>query len=88
MPEVNCSYINNMMRHYKTIDINVAVSIADGKSTSVPSHVGLITPLLKDVDKTGLMGINTQMKSLITKSKEGKLLPEEYAVMLTLLNDG
>ena len=28
MPEVNCSYINNMMRHYKTIDINVAVSVS------------------------------------------------------------
>lgn len=70
MPEVNCSYINNMMRHYKTIDINVAVSVADG----------LVTPLLKDVDKTGLMSLNTQMKGLIAKSKEGKLLPEEYAV--------
>ena len=70
MPEVNCSYVNNMMRHYKTIDINVAVSIADG----------LITPLLRDVDKTGLLGINTAMKGLIAKSKAGKLLPEEYAV--------
>ena len=30
MPEVNSSYVNNMMRHYKTIDINVAVSVADG----------------------------------------------------------
>lgn len=87
MPEVNCSYINNMMRHYKTIDINVAVSIADGKVGLTLSRVGLITPLLKDVDKTGLMSINTQMKSLIAKSKEGKLLPEEYAVMLTLLID-
>ena len=26
------------------------------------------------------MSINTQMKALIAKSKEGKLLPEEYAV--------
>ena len=31
MPEVNCSYINNMMRQYKTIDINVAVSVSDGR---------------------------------------------------------
>lgn len=70
MPEVNCSYINNMMRHYKTIDINVAVSVPDG----------LITPVLHDVDKTGLLSLNQQMKQLISKSKEGKLLPEEYAV--------
>ena len=35
MPEVNCSYINNMMRHYKTIDINVAVSVADGISINL-----------------------------------------------------
>ena len=27
------------------------------------------------------MSINTQMKALIAKSKEGKLLPEEYAVI-------
>lgn len=72
MPEVNCSYVNNMMRHYKTIDINVAVSIPDG----------LITPVLHDVDKTGLLSLNQQMKTLINKSKEGKLLPEEYAVGL------
>lgn len=43
-------------------------------------HAGLITPLLRDVDKTGLLGINTAMKGLIAKSKAGKLLPEEYAV--------
>ena len=72
MPEVNCSYVNNMMRHYKTIDINVAVYIPDG----------LITPVLHDVDKTGLLSLNQQMKTLISKSKEGKLLPEEYAVGL------
>ena len=77
MPEVNCSYVNNMMRHYKTIDINVAVSVV-GKRRSW--HAGLITPLLRDVDKTGLLGINTAMKGLIAKSKAGKLLPEEYAV--------
>ena len=70
MPEANCSYINHVMSHYKTIDINVAVSIADG----------LITPLLRDVDKTGLVSLNQQMKGLIGKSKQGKLLPEEYAV--------
>ena len=66
MPEANCSYINHVMRHYKTIDINVAVSIADA--------------LLRDVDKTGLVSLNQQMKGLIGKSKQGKLLPEEYAV--------
>ena len=70
MPEVNCSYVNNMMRHYKTIDINEALSIPDG----------LITPVLHDVDKTGLLSLNQQMKKLIGKCKEGKLLPEEYAV--------
>ena len=48
--------------------------------------IGLITPLLRDVDKTGLMSINTQMKTLIAKSKEGKLLPEEYAVFPLYMN--
>ena len=70
MPEANCSYITHVMRHYKTIDINVAVSIADG----------LITPLLRDVDKRGLVSLNGQMKELLVKSKVGKLLPVEYAV--------
>ena len=32
------------------------------------------------------MSINTQMKALIAKSKEGKLLPEEYAVFPFYMN--
>ena len=53
---------------------------------SIKISIGLITPLLRDVDKTGLMSINTQMKTLIAKSKEGKLLPEEYAVFPFYMN--
>ena len=43
MPEVNCSYVNNMMRHYKTIDINVAVSVADGREAEETSRRGCAT---------------------------------------------
>ena len=50
------------------------VGLVDGFSS------GLITPLLRDVDKLGLVGLNTQIKELVSRSKAGKLLPEEYAV--------
>lgn len=54
--------------------------------SSLTNGVGLITPLLRDVDKTGLLSINASMKDLATRSKAGKLLPEEYAVGIVIDN--
>ena len=38
----------------------------------------MITPIIKDADKKGIIEISSETKNLIKKAKENKLLPEEY----------
>lgn len=52
----------------KQVDISVAVA--------TPS--GLITPILTGADKRGLVDINSTVKDLATRARDGKLKPEEY----------
>jgi len=39
---------------------------------------GLITPIIKDVDRKNLREISSEMKDLGKRAKENKLLPEEF----------
>ena len=39
---------------------------------------GLITPILKNAEKKGIIEISKEIRKLIKKTKEGKLTPEEY----------
>lgn len=39
---------------------------------------GLITPIVQNVDKKGLVDITTDVKDLAGRAKTGKLAPEEY----------
>ncbi len=67
-PETNVSWVNNKIHQYKNIDISVAVALKEG----------LITPIVKNADKKGLNDISTEIKSLVNKANENKLLPDEY----------
>ena len=68
VPKANASWENENTKYYKNTDISVAVAI-DG---------GLITPIVRNVQSKGLFDISSDMKSLSSKAKEGKLLPAEY----------
>jgi pyruvate dehydrogenase E2 component (dihydrolipoamide acetyltransferase) len=50
------------------VDISVAVDIGDG----------LITPIVKGSDSQSLSSISENLKDLVVRAKEGKLLPDEY----------
>lgn len=52
----------------KQVDISVAVATPNG----------LITPILTGADKRGLVDINSTVKDLATRARDGKLKPEEY----------
>lgn len=52
----------------RSVDISVAVA--------TPS--GLITPILTGADKRGLVDINSTVRDLATRARDGKLKPEEY----------
>ena len=67
-PQTNISWINGKIHQYNNIDIAIAVALKEG----------LITPIVKDADKKGLSEISSEVKSLIKKANQNKLLPEEY----------
>ena len=46
--------------------------------TPVKILVGLITPIVAGADKLGVSQINTVVKDLATRARDGKLKPEEY----------
>ena len=67
-PKTNVSWINEKIITNKTIDVSIAVALEEG----------LVTPIIKDADKKGLLEISNEIKYLAKKSKKGKLLPHEY----------
>jgi len=68
-PDTNISWVNGKIHQYKNIDIAIAVALKEG----------LITPIIKDADKKGISEISSEVKSLIKKANQNKLLPEEYS---------
>ena len=68
VPKMNASFTEDAIIQYDDVDISVAVSIPDG----------LITPIIRKADQTGLASISSQMKDLGARAKSGKLKPEEF----------
>jgi len=56
------------IRKYNYVDISVAVATPNG----------LITPIIKDVDRKSMSDISKEMKNLAKRAKDNKLLPEEF----------
>lgn len=69
-PLVNTSWLEaeGVLRQYKDVDVSVAVA----------TPTGLITPVVKAVNKKGLASISNEIKALGKRARDGKLLPEEY----------
>ncbi|KAL5116171.1 pyruvate dehydrogenase complex dihydrolipoamide acetyltransferase component (E2) [Pleosporales sp. CAS-2024a] len=57
-----------MIRQHNVVDVSVAVS----------TPVGLMTPIVKNVNGLGLASISAQIKDLGKRARDGKLKPEEY----------
>ncbi len=68
VPRVNASYTEEGIVEYENIDISVAVAIPDG----------LITPIVRQADRKGLVAISNEMRDLAARAKSGKLKPEEF----------
>ena len=67
-PETNIAWVNNKIHKYNSIDIAIAVALKEG----------LITPIIKNADKKGLNAISSEIKSLVSKANQNKLLQDEY----------
>ncbi len=68
VPIVNSSWRDGFIRQFSNVDISVAVA----------TPVGLMTPIVKNVEGLGLESISAQVKDLGKRAKDGKLKPEEY----------
>ncbi|ESP03381.1 hypothetical protein LOTGIDRAFT_137484 [Lottia gigantea] len=68
IPEVNSSWMDNVIRRYNTVDINIAVA----------TESGLLTPIVFRAESKGLSAISQDVQRLAAKAKEGKLQPQEF----------
>ena len=72
VPAVNSSWREAggqiVIRQHNTVDVSVAVA----------TPIGLMTPIVKNVDGLGLESISAQVKDLGKRARDGKLKPEEY----------
>ena len=67
-PDVNGWFEEDGCRYFDTADICMAVAIKGG----------LITPVIRSVEKLGLAELSQITKDLASRAREGKLQPEEY----------
>ncbi|HSN05612.1 MAG TPA: dihydrolipoamide acetyltransferase family protein [Nitrospira sp.] len=67
-PEINASYLGDVIRTYARIDIGVAVGMEDG----------LITPVIRDCGEKTLEAIMAESRALIERAKQKRLQPQEY----------
>jgi len=67
-PEVNASWQGDVIRRYHVVHVGVAVAVEDG----------LITPVIRNADRKGMVQISEELKELAGRAREKKLKPEEY----------
>lgn len=68
VPEANSHWLGNIIREFKNVDVSVAVS----------TDKGLITPIVFEADRKGLVEISKTVKELASKARDGKLQPHEF----------
>jgi pyruvate dehydrogenase E2 component (dihydrolipoamide acetyltransferase) len=67
-PEINASWEGDRIRRHGSVDVGIAVAVEDG----------LITPVVRQADRKGLVAIKRESDDLIARGREKKLAPEEY----------
>ncbi|KAH7128244.1 2-oxoacid dehydrogenases acyltransferase-domain-containing protein [Dendryphion nanum] len=72
VPAANSSWREDggkvIIRQHNVVDVSVAVA----------TPVGLMTPIVKNVNGLGLQSVSAQVKDLGKRARDGKLKPEEY----------
>jgi len=68
VPEVNSQWTEDAIRRFKDVDVSVAVM----------TPVGLITPIIFQADRKGVIEISNEVKALAALAKDNKLKPEQF----------
>jgi pyruvate dehydrogenase E2 component (dihydrolipoamide acetyltransferase) len=66
-PRANASFTSEALLFHDEVNISVAVAIPDG----------LVTPVLRNADRMGVLEISQRVRELAGRAKEKKLKPEE-----------
>jgi len=69
VPEVNASWMGKEIHYHQVVDVSVAVAIDDG----------LMTPVLRDADRKGVVQIADEVRELAARARDKKLQPEEMS---------
>lgn len=67
-PDMNVSWTDDALIRHSTVDIAVAVSTDDG----------LITPVLRGVERKSASVVSAEIAQLAARAREGRLQPQEY----------
>jgi pyruvate dehydrogenase E2 component (dihydrolipoamide acetyltransferase) len=68
-PILNAAYAKDTIIYRPNINVAMAVALPDG---------GLMTPTLKDADKTDLYSLSRNWKDLVKRTMEKSIKPDEY----------
>ncbi|XP_055386125.1 dihydrolipoyllysine-residue acetyltransferase component of pyruvate dehydrogenase complex, mitochondrial isoform X2 [Condylostylus longicornis] len=68
VPEVNSYWMDTVIRQFSNVDVSVAVS----------TDRGLITPIIFNADRKGVIDIASEVKALAAKARDNKLQPHEF----------
>merc|ERR1719197_2291799 len=66
-PVVNSSWNDDFIRQYDDVHVGVAVQ----------TDIGLMVPVVRNADRKGVSGINSDVRDLAGKARDGKLGPAE-----------
>ena len=69
VPECNAQFTPDAILVHRRVDISVAVAVAEG----------LVTPVVRDADKKGVLEISAEVRELAARARARKLRPEEMA---------
>jgi len=68
VPEANTMWAGDKILQFEQVDIAMAVAVEQG----------LVTPVLRNVNDSGLQSISTRAKQLAEKARNNGLVPEDY----------
>jgi pyruvate dehydrogenase E2 component (dihydrolipoamide acetyltransferase) len=69
VPECNASFMGDAIHYHQRVDISVAVAVPEG----------LVTPVVRDADRKGVLEIAREVRELAGRAREKKLRSEEMA---------
>ncbi|MAT28544.1 MAG: pyruvate dehydrogenase complex dihydrolipoamide acetyltransferase [Sandaracinus sp.] len=67
VPAANASWMDGEIHYHQVVDVSVAVAVPEG----------LVTPVVRDADRKGVLAISREVKELAGRARDKKLKPEE-----------